>query len=160
MAAMRVLALGWEIEGPGVLRAEFASADSLASYGPLLDVVCGEADSSLFPAARNELTLDELAAGVKGLATIAYVDPTSARRLRFDVTAAVQRWANGAYAQPRRWVLLAAEDFLSSIDETTTDPDFFLARLRLRGAGAPDPADRPQLLIHYTPRAGAGEGVR
>ncbi len=36
MAAMRVLALGWEIEGPGVLRAEFASADSLASYDAVL----------------------------------------------------------------------------------------------------------------------------
>jgi len=36
MAAMRVLALGWEIEGPGVVRAEFASADSLASYDAVL----------------------------------------------------------------------------------------------------------------------------
>lgn len=36
MAAMRVLALGWEIEGPGVVRAEFASADSLASYAAVL----------------------------------------------------------------------------------------------------------------------------
>lgn len=33
---MRVLALGWEIEGPGVTRAEFASADSLASYDVVL----------------------------------------------------------------------------------------------------------------------------
>ncbi|MBC7221228.1 hypothetical protein H5T55_07170 [Candidatus Bipolaricaulota bacterium] len=33
---MRVLALGWEIEGPGVVRAEFASADSLASYDAVL----------------------------------------------------------------------------------------------------------------------------
>ncbi|GAB4306563.1 MAG: hypothetical protein Kow0097_06180 [Candidatus Bipolaricaulota bacterium] len=36
MAPMRVLALGWEIEGPGVVRAEFASADSLASYDAVL----------------------------------------------------------------------------------------------------------------------------
>lgn len=36
MAAMRVLALGWEIEGPGVVRAEFASADSLTSYDAVL----------------------------------------------------------------------------------------------------------------------------
>lgn len=36
MAAMRVVALGWEIEGPGVTRAEFASADSLASYDAVL----------------------------------------------------------------------------------------------------------------------------
>lgn len=33
---MRVLALGWEIEGSGVVRAEFASADSLASYDAVL----------------------------------------------------------------------------------------------------------------------------
>lgn len=36
MPAMRVLALGWEIDGPGVTRAEFASADSLASYDAVL----------------------------------------------------------------------------------------------------------------------------
>lgn len=36
MAPMRVLALGWEIEGSGVVRAEFASADSLASYDAVL----------------------------------------------------------------------------------------------------------------------------
>lgn len=36
MPPMRVLALGWEVEGPGVIRAEFASADSLASYDAVL----------------------------------------------------------------------------------------------------------------------------
>lgn len=36
MAAMRILALGWEIEGPGVVRAEFPTADSLASYDAVL----------------------------------------------------------------------------------------------------------------------------
>jgi hypothetical protein len=36
MPLMRVLALGWDIEGPGVVRAEFPTADSLASYDALL----------------------------------------------------------------------------------------------------------------------------
>ncbi|QAA77272.1 MAG: hypothetical protein BIP78_1506 [Candidatus Bipolaricaulis sibiricus] len=33
---MRVLALGWDVDGPGVIRAEFPSADSLASYDAVL----------------------------------------------------------------------------------------------------------------------------
>lgn len=33
---MRVLALGWDIEGPGVVRAEFPSAESLTSYDAVL----------------------------------------------------------------------------------------------------------------------------
>jgi len=36
MVAMRILALGWDIEGPGVVRAEFPTADSLASYDAVL----------------------------------------------------------------------------------------------------------------------------
>lgn len=36
MAPMRVLAVGWEVEGPGVARGEFPSAESLASYDAVL----------------------------------------------------------------------------------------------------------------------------
>ncbi|HEC63105.1 MAG TPA: hypothetical protein ENI38_01775, partial [Candidatus Acetothermia bacterium] len=33
---MRVIALGWELEGPGVERAELFSSESLASYDAVL----------------------------------------------------------------------------------------------------------------------------
>lgn len=36
MASMRVLAVGWEVEGRGVARGEFSSAESLASYDAVL----------------------------------------------------------------------------------------------------------------------------
>ncbi len=133
------------------------TSDSTRSYGPSLNVVCGEAGISQVPGAGGTLTVDELAERVEGVTTIYGVEPTSARRLQFDVTARLQRWINDPSEEPRRWVFMAGEDFLFVTDPETTDPDFYLARLWLWGTQAPNPEDRPRMQIYYTPRATAGK---
>ncbi len=129
------------------------------SVGNVESVVVCEATAAALPDGGATLALDDLPERLQAVTGMSSVDPSRVARMTFDVTAVLQRWANGAYAQPLRLVVLAGEDFLDSYDATAYDPDFYYTRFWFKGTAAPDPADRPRLLIHYTPRAGRDGGA-
>ena len=82
------------------------------------------------------------------------IETYAKRRVRFDLTSTVQRWANGVYGEPLLFALLPAEDFLTAYNSNSWAPDVFWQRFRFYGTAAADTNDRPRLLIHYTPRPG------
>ncbi len=128
--------------------------DSTRSYGPAEAIVCCETPASSFPPDRSEYPLYELPSLLKAADGVVGIESYARRRIRFDLTSTVQRWANGVYGEPLLFALLPAEDFLSAYNSNTWAPDVFWQRFWFHGSAAADTNDRPRLLIHYTPRPG------
>jgi hypothetical protein len=142
-------------EGAVVNRAELmVTLDSTRSYGPAEAIVCCETPVSSFPPESDSYLLDDLPIRLKAAAGVMGIETAAKRRVRFDLTSTVQRWANGVYGEPLLFALLPAENFLSAYNSNSWAPDVFWQRFWFYGTVAADPTDRPRLLIHYTPRPG------
>lgn len=142
-------------EGAVVNRAVLmVTLDSTRSYGPAEAIVCCETPVSSFPPDSLSYLLNDLPSRLTAAAGVVGIETYAKRRVRFDLTSTVQRWANGVYGEPLLFALLPAEDFLTAYDSNAWAPDVFWQRFWFYGTAAADPDDRPRLLIHYTPRPG------
>jgi hypothetical protein len=142
-------------EGAVVNRAVLmVTLDSTRSYGPAEAIVCCETPASSFPPDSVAYLLDDLPSRLRAAAGVVGIETNAKRRVRFDLTSTVQRWANGVYGEPLLFALLPAENFLSAYNSNSWAPDVFWQRFRFYGTAAADTNDRPRLLIHYTPRPG------
>ena len=142
-------------EGAVVNRAVLmVTLDSTRSYGPAEAIVCCETPASSFPSDRVSYLLGDLPSRLTAAAGVVGIETNAKRRVRFDLTSTVQRWANGVYGEPLLFALLPAEDFLTAYNSNSWAPDVFWQRFRFYGTAAADTNDRPRLLIHSTPRPG------
>ncbi len=129
--------------------------DSTLSFGPPLEVVVGEVDSTVVHADAVELT--SLPPAVRVVTGRYGVDPEAADPLALDVTTTIQRHVNDAFPAPVQFMLLAGEDF-TGYDVGITDPEYELSRLFFRGTATSDPLERPRLRIVYTLVGALGDG--
>jgi len=88
------------------------------------------------------------------------LEPATDRDIRFNVTQAVQRLANGVYEGERALVITAGEDFAPLYDQGTIDPEFYYSQFNFMGFAAPDTLDRPHLEITYSLSGLVGEGSK
>jgi hypothetical protein len=142
-------------EGAVVNRAVLmVTLDSTRSYGPAEAIVCCETPASSFPPDSVSYLLDDLPSRLTAAAGVVGIETNAKRRVRFDLTSTVQRWANRVYGDSLLFALLPAENFLAAYNSNSWAPDVFWQRFWFYGTEAADSSDRPRLLIHYTPRPG------
>jgi hypothetical protein len=127
------------------------AADSTRSYGPYAEgLVIGELDSTLVPAAVNELELGTLSANLFEVNGQNSLIPEQTGPLAFNVTQSVQRYVNNAYEGTRGFLVYAGESFSFYRQSLSTTPRTLLQRFWLYGNDAPADSLRPQLRITYT----------
>ncbi len=130
--------------------------DSTRSYGPAEAIVCCETPASNFPPDSVSYLLDDLPSRLTAAAGVVGIETYAKRRVRFDLTSTVQRWANGVYGEPLLFALLPAEDFLTAYNSNSLGSGRFLAALlvlrhRGRRSERPAPAAHP---LHAASRHG------
>jgi len=133
--------------------------DTLQSYGPTVNIVCGEIPNEVLPRSGrpdSTFSLDSLATRIRIATGQTGLDPKTLRRLEFDVTLSIQRLVNGVYLRPFSFLLFSDEAFTGIFHTSGLDPDYELRRLHFLGTDAADPADRPHLMITYTRKGAVG----
>jgi hypothetical protein len=133
--------------------------DTEESYGPLETIVVSEIDSSFAPTGDFTVDLAVLEDQARVVTGRVNLTPDGDTVVEFNISSSLQRYINGAFSEPLRYLFSAAEDFFPSF-ASGPDPSFFFQRFRFFGTGVSDPEKRPYLLITYTPEealSGGGE---
>jgi len=134
--------------------------DTLTSYGNRHSLVVCELPVEAFTEPADTLSLTDLGDQVYVITGQTSLEPATDRDIRFNVTQAVQRLANGVYEGERALVITAGEDFAPLYDQGTIDPEFYYSQFNFMGFAAPDTLDRPHLEITYSLSGLVGEGSK
>lgn len=139
--------------------------DTLTSFGPLTEIVLATIPTTLV-SGRDSLTIQEIEASAVVITGNTSIDvklpntavgdpPEISPWLGFDITAVIQRQANGLLAdEPLSFLLSSGEDFFTGYS-ASWDPDFYMTVMNLFGTGHPD--FQPYLEITYTEFSGGGK---
>jgi len=133
--------------------------DPEASFGPPQSLVLSQLPYSLV-AGRDTLDFTAMVDSLILTAGLTTVDPVVIATLEkpmigFDVTALIQRAANGVIEGEFTFILTAGEDQFPGYDSTLSDPEFYLTDYRFYGTAHPDYA--PTIEITYTVFAEGGK---